>query len=135
MWRRRVSPSRPTPLSVGADLLRTTPGLRALLGGALVTWVITLALHPHGLALVSVRVLLATPIILLFLVLTGEMGRLRRDVGRMRALLGSAPPWRETVSHRRLLLMICLCVVLRAPRPPRVKPTDGAEILRGEDHP
>jgi len=117
MWRHRVSPSPATPLSVGADLLRTTPGPRALLGGALATWVITLVLHPHGFALVGVRVLLATPIILLFLALTGEVGRLRRDVQRLRAHLDSAPPWHEALSHRRRLLMICLCVVLRVPRP------------------
>jgi len=135
MWRHRVSPSPATPLSVGADLLRTTPGLRALLGGALATWVITLVLHPHGLALVGVRVLLATPIIVLFLALTGEVGRLRRDVRRMRALLGSAPPWRETVSRRRHVLLTCLCVVLRAPRPPSVKPAAGAEIPHREDRP
>ncbi len=135
MWRHRVSPSLPTQLSVGAGLLRATPGLRALLGGALVTGVIVRVLHPDVFALIGVRVLLATPIILLFLALTGEVGRLRRDVGRMRALLGSAPPWRETVSGQRRVLMICLCVVLRAPRPPSVKPADGAEIPRGEDHP
>jgi len=120
MWRRRVSPSPATQLSVGADLLRTTPGLRALLGGALATWVITLVLHPHGFALVGLRVLLAAPIILLFLALTGEVGRLRRDMGRMRALLGSAPPWREAVTRRRRVLLTGLCVVLRAPRPPSV---------------
>jgi len=135
MGHRRVSPSPATPLSVGTDLLRATPGLRALLGGALATGVITLVLHPHGFALVGVRVLLATPIILLFLARTGEVGRLRRDVGRMRALLGSAPPWRETVSRRRRLLMTCLCVVLRAPRPPSVKPADGAEIPCDEGRP
>ncbi len=117
MWRRRVSPTPPTPLSVGTDLLRTTPSLRALLGGALATWMITLVLHPHGLALVGMRVLLATPIILLFLALTGELTALRRDVQRLRAHLGSAPPWHEALSHRRRLLMICLCVVLRVPRP------------------
>jgi len=135
MWRRRGSPSLPTPLSIGVDLLRTTPGLRALLGGALATWVIKLVLHPHGFALVGVRVLLAAPIILLFLALTGEVGRLRRDVGRMRALLGSAPPWRETVSRRRHVLLKFLCMVLRAPRLPSVKPADGAEVPRSEEPP
>jgi len=117
MWHRRVRPSLSTQLSAGAGLLRATPGLRTLLGGALVTGVITLVLHPHGLAPVGVRVLLATPMIVLFLALTGEVGQLRRDVGRMRALLGSAPPWRETDSRRRRLLLLCLCVVLRVPRP------------------
>jgi len=135
MWHRRVFPTLPTPLSVGVDLLRTTPGLRALLGGALVTWVIVRVLHPHGLALVGLRVTLATPIILLFLALTGEVGRLRRDVGRMRALLGSAPPWRETVTRRRHILLTCLYVVLRVPCPPSGKPADDAEIPRSEDHP
>ncbi len=117
MWHRRVFPTLPTPLSVGVDLLRTTPGLRALLGGALVTWVIVRVLHPHGLALVGLRVTLATPIILLFLALTGELTALRRDVQRLRAHLDSAPPWHEALSHRRRLLMIGLCVVLRVPRP------------------
>jgi len=117
MWRHRVSPTLPTPLSVGADLLRTTPGLRALLGGALATWVIMRVLHPYGFALVGLRVILAMLVILLFLALTGELTALRRDVQRLRAHLGSAPPWREAFSHRRRLLMICLCVVLRAPRP------------------
>ncbi len=135
MWRRPVSPSPPAPLSVGADLLRTTPGLRALLGGALATGVIAVVLHPHGFALVGVHVLLATPIIVLFLALTGEVGRLQRDVGRMRALLGSAPPWRETVTRRRRVLLMCLCIVLRTPRPPSGKSADGAETPRGEDHP
>jgi len=117
MWHRRVSPTLPTPLSVGVDLLRTTPGLRALLGGALATWVIVRVLHPYGFALIGVRVILAMLVILLFLALTGELTALRRDVQRLHAHLGSAPPWHEALSHRRLLLMICLCVMLRVPRP------------------
>ncbi len=117
MWRRRVRPSLSTQLSTGAGLLRATPGLRVLLGGALVTWVIMLVLHPHGFALVGVRVLLAMLVILLFLALTGELTALRRDVQRLRAHLDSALPWHEALSHRRRLLMICLCVVLRVPRP------------------
>jgi len=117
MWHRRVSPSLSAQLSTGAGLLRATPGLRVLLGGALVTWVIVRVLHPYGFVLIGVRVTLAMLVILLFLALTGEVGRLRRDVQRLRAHLGSAPPWHEALSHRRLLLMICLCVVLRVPRP------------------
>jgi len=117
MGHRRVRPSLSTPLSAGAGLLRATPGLRPLLGGALVTWMIVRVLHPDGFALVGVRVLLAMLVILLFLALTGELTALRRDVQRLRAHLGSAPPWHEALSHRRRLLMICLCVVLRAPRP------------------
>jgi len=117
MWRHRGPPSLSTQLSAGAGLLRATPGLRTLLGGALVTGVIVRVLHPHGFALVGVRVILAMLVILLFLALTGELMALRRDVQRLRAHLGSAPPWHEALSHRRRLLMICLCVVLRVPRP------------------
>jgi len=53
--------------------------------------------------------LLAMLVILLFLALTGELTALRRDVQRLHAHLGSAPPWHEALSHRRFLLMICLC--------------------------
>jgi len=134
MWHRRVRPFLSTQLSAGAGLLRATPGLRTLLGGSLATWVITLVLHPHGFALVGVRVILATPIILLFLARTGEVGRLRRDVQRLRALLGSAPPWRETVSRPRRLLLICLCVMLRAPRQPWVETTDHDETACRQGH-
>ena len=117
MWHRRVSPFLTTQLSTGAGLLRATPGLRVLLGGALITWVIVRVLHPYGFALIGVRVTLAMLVILLFLALTGVLTALRRDVQRLRAHLDSAPPWHEALSHRRLLLMICLCVVLRVPRP------------------
>ena len=117
MGHRRGSPSLSTQLSAGAGLLRATPGLRTLLGGALVTGVIVRVLHPDGFALIGVRVTLAMLVILLFLALTGELTALRRDVQWLRAHLGSAPPWREAFSHRRRLLMICLCVVLRVPRP------------------
>jgi len=117
MGHRRVSPFLSTQLSAGAGLLRATPGLRTLLGGALVTWVIVRVLHPYGFALIGVRVILALLVSLLFLTLTGELTALRRDAQRLRAHLGSAPPWHEALSHRRRLLMICLCVVLRAPRP------------------
>ncbi len=135
MWRRLVSPSLSAQLSAGAGLLRATPGLRVLLGGALATGVIMLVLHPHGLALVGLRVTLATPIIVLFLALTGELGRLRCDVGQMHALLGSAPPWRNAVTCRRYILMRFLCIVLRVPRPPGVEPADCAGIPRPKGQP
>ena len=115
MWHRLVPPHLAGQISASAGLLRETPGLRALLGGALAAYIATLVLHPHGLVLLALRLALGGIVILLFLALTGELGRLRHDVWRMRSLLGSAPPWRG-LSRRRRLLMLCLCVALRVPR-------------------
>jgi len=134
MWHRRVRPSLSTQLSTGAGLLRATPGLRVLLGGALVTGVIMLVLHPHGLALVGVRMTLATLVVLLFLGLTGELTALRHDVQRMRALLGSGSPWFRSLARWHRLLMTCLCVVLRVSRRSCEESTASEEPTQRDGH-
>jgi len=135
MWRRLVSPSLSAQLSAGAGLLRATLGLRVLLGGALATGVIMLVLHPHGLALVGLRVTLAVPVVLLFLARTGELMVLWCDVQRLRALLGSALPWHGSVSRQRRLLMTSLCVVLRVSHRPCAESTASEDPAHGDGHP
>jgi len=124
MWHRLVPPHLARQISAGADLLRETPGLRGLLGGALAPWVITLILHPRGQALVALRLALIVGAVLLFLALTGELARLRRDVRRMHALLRSTAPRQGALPRPKRLLMTGLCMALRAPRQPyrRVEP-------------
>ncbi len=128
MWHRLVPPHLARQISAGADLLRATPGLRALLAGALAPWVTTLVLHPHGLALVALRLALILMAIILFLALTGELGRVRHDVRRMRALLDSAaPPGQGALPRPRRLLMAGLRVALRVPRRSFEKHATGDE--------
>ena len=124
MWHRLVPPHLARQISAGAGLLRETPGLRGLLGGALAPWVITLILHPHGQALVALRLALIVGAVLLYLALTGELARLRRDVRRMRALLRSTAPGQGALPRPKRLLMTALCMAPREPRRPykRVEP-------------
>ncbi len=124
MWHRLVPPHLARQISAGAGLLRETPGLRGLLGGALAPWVITLILHPNGLALVALRLALIVGAVLLYLALTGELARLRRDVRRMRALLRSTAPGQGARPRPRRLLITGLRMATRTPRRPyrRVEP-------------
>jgi hypothetical protein len=120
-----VPPELGRHIGRGADLLREVPGSRSLLGGAAVTGMITLVLHPPGRAAVMLRVMLAMAVIVLFLAMSGELGRVRQDARRMRALLGSARSRRGPLSRRRHLLLAGLCAVLGVSRQPR-----GASIAR-----
>ncbi len=124
MWQCLIPPHLARQISAGAGLLRETPGLRGLLGGALAPWVITLILHPHGQALVALRLALIVGAVLLYLALTGELARLRRDVRRMRALLRSTAPGQGALPRPKRLLMTGLCMAPREPRRPyrRVEP-------------
>ncbi len=124
MWHCLVPPHLARQVRAGADLLRETPGLRGLLGGALAPWVITLILHPHGQALVALRLALIVGAVLLFLALTGEVARLRGDVRRMRALLRSTVPRQGALPRPRRLLMPGPRMATPVPRWPyrRVEP-------------
>ncbi len=102
----------------GHDILRGAPGLVILLIGGVLMMVITGALHLHGAILLGARVLLALPLIALYLGLTGEVGRIRYAVRQMRSVLASPRPWGDGRTWQWRLFVTLACVILRVPRRP-----------------
>lgn len=97
----------------GRALLGKAPGVVALLLGGALIWLLTGGLRLPAPILTSLRVLLAVPVVGVYLAMTGELQALRQSGWRARCFLASNEPWRERPSAATRLSILAACRLLR----------------------